>query len=834
MAPLRPEDPRQLGPYRIAGRLGQGGMGAVFLASRQDGQWVAIKVIRPELAEHPEFRARFRREADSARKVKRFATAAVLDADPDGPQPYLVTEFVEGPTLSKLVNARGPLRPADLEHLALSVATALSAIHSAGIIHRDLTPSNVLLSPVGPKVIDFGLARSSNVLTNISHVGAQPIGTPGYMAPEQILDEPVTPAVDVFAWGSIVIYAGTGRSAWGDGPTEAVLYRIIHDEPRLDGIPDDLRELVAQAMCKDPAQRPSADSLRAVLMGSADATNPATATPARSTGSKSSRSPKRSASSKGPAGTGRSPRRPLLTRTPPADDGSGDNGGTIGLAPSDPRVSPPVSPYPLVSPAPSVSPPSSTARWPAPGPAVRPRTRQPDTPSPARAAGRHRRRLVLLGGLVAAVATASVLALTVLPGRDGASDANRAAVSRQVAARADANRPGDPTLAGRLAVAAFRISPTPEARRAMLSSFVTSSVVLLPQRGAKVLDAAWDARGRTLAEVDADGRLRLWDLTDRRKPTLSSEISPAATGQATGVTLGADGRLFAVGAADTSARMWEVAAPGGAGQLSQLNGHISPVVRLALDESGKLLVTAGADGTVGLWDVGDPHRPALLTFLPNRGGLVADLALRPDGRLLATAALNETVRLWDLTDRRQPRQVATMTGHVGAVVTVAFSQDGRLAVTGGDDHTLRLWDLSDPARPLAAGVLTAHDDRVTGAGFGADGLLVSADAGGTVMVWDAGAPLTAQPIQPIQLIRFPAANPTSANPTSAGNAVSRLVVSGEGHAFAVGGEDGGLRVLSTDPGTLAGIACADPRFRLSPQEWSRWVPRLSYSDPCPG
>ncbi|WP_239405876.1 serine/threonine-protein kinase, partial [Frankia sp. Cj3] len=390
VAPLRPEDPRQLGPYRIAGRLGQGGMGAVFLAShqdpaqhdasRQDSQWVAIKVIRPDLAEHPEFRARFRREAESARKVKRFATAAVLDADPDGPQPYLVTEYVEGPTLSKMVSARGPLRPADLEHLALSVATALSAIHNAGIIHRDLTPSNVLLSPVGPKVIDFGLARSSNILTNISHVGAQPIGTPGYMAPEQIVDEPVTSSVDVFAWGSVVIFAGTGHSAWGDGPTDVILYRIIHDEPRLTGIPDDLRELVTRAMCKDPAQRPSADALRAVLMGGADATS--LTRPPGTAGAQPRKSARRLR--RGSAEGGQSGRRPAPAQHAPRDPAAAvpsppDVGGTVGLVPSDPPAPPPpsspssvpsspVSPYPLLSPAP---------------PAAAPARRLPATPAPA-------------------------------------------------------------------------------------------------------------------------------------------------------------------------------------------------------------------------------------------------------------------------------------------------------------------------------------------------------------------------------------------------------------------------------------------------------------------
>ncbi|WP_322760116.1 serine/threonine-protein kinase [Frankia sp. Cr2] len=817
VAPLRPEDPRELGPYRIAGRLGQGGMGAVFLAShpdrsQQDSQWVAIKVIRPDLAQHPEFRARFRREAESARKVKRFATAAVLDADPDGPQPYLVTEYVEGPTLSKMVNARGPLRPADLEHLALSVATALSAIHNAGIIHRDLTPSNVLLSPVGPKVIDFGLARSSSILTNISHVGAQPIGTPAYMAPEQIVDDAVTSAVDVFAWGSVVIFAGTGHPAWGEGPTDAILYRIIHDEPRLHGIPDDLRELVTRAMRKDPAERPSADALRAVLTGSLD---PASLAGPETTGRSAGRL------RRGSAGGGRSRRRLALAQRDPPAPSLADGGGTVGLVPSNPPVPPPVSPRPTVAPTP-VSPYPAVSPAPAgSGPARR--MAVPVTPAPRRRR-LGRRGLVLLSCLTAAVATASVVAVAVTGRNSGRTGVDRAAVSRQLASNADTQRQSDPELAGQLALAAYRIAPTAQARRAMVASFVASSAVSLPQRGATVIDVAWDARGRTLAEVDTDGRVRLWDLSDRGKPTLTSELGPAVTGPASGVALNADSRSLAVGGVDNTARLWadrtwETGGTGGSGAtggVSRLDGHISPVVRLVFDASGRLLVTVGADGTVGLWDVSDPRHPASLTFLTNRSGLVTDIALRPDGHLLATAAVNETVRLWDLTDPAQPHQIAAMSGHVGAVVTVAFSQDGRTAVTGGDDHTLRLWDLTDPAKPRATDVLTAHDDRVTGAAFGADGLLVSAGTDGAIVFWDATA-------KPVELTRLVDRN----------KAVSRLAVSAEGYAFAAGGSNGDLRVLSTDPATLARTACADPRLRPSRERWTQWAPQVPYSDPCP-
>ncbi|MCF6473008.1 serine/threonine protein kinase [Nonomuraea sp. MG754425] len=255
---------RVIGGYTLRRLLGRGGMGEVYLAATPTGGLAAVKLIHPALARDPAFRRRFEREVAAARLVARFCTAPVLDAGLDGDVAYLVTEYVKGPDLAQAVNEQGPLAGGNLEALAVGIATALSAIHGAGVIHRDLKPSNVLLSPLGPRVIDFGIAQ---LVEHDSPVSQALLGTPAFMAPEQVRGEPVTPAADVFAWGGLIAYAGTGRLPFGSGAAGTVLYRIVHDAPRLDGLDDGVRGVVERALAKDVLARPTAAELLAELVG---------------------------------------------------------------------------------------------------------------------------------------------------------------------------------------------------------------------------------------------------------------------------------------------------------------------------------------------------------------------------------------------------------------------------------------------------------------------------------------------------------------------------------------------------------------------------------------
>ncbi|MBE2998434.1 protein kinase [Nocardiopsis sp. HNM0947] len=265
--PLRAGDPHELNGYRVASRLGRGGMGTVYLAEDGAGHKVALKLIHPDLADDEDFRRRFAREVESARRVARFSTAGVIDARLEGEPLYIVSEYVPGPNLDEAVRADGAMSGGTLESLAMGVAAALTAIHGSGIIHRDLKPANVLLSPVGPKVIDFGIARALDDSAGAVTRSSQLMGTPSYMAPELILGEQPTAAADIFAWGCLVAFAGIGSAPY-DAPTvPAVLHNISSAEPRLEGLDQDLSELVVAALDKDPRNRPTSQQLLARLTG---------------------------------------------------------------------------------------------------------------------------------------------------------------------------------------------------------------------------------------------------------------------------------------------------------------------------------------------------------------------------------------------------------------------------------------------------------------------------------------------------------------------------------------------------------------------------------------
>ncbi|MGP3967063.1 serine/threonine-protein kinase [Streptomyces sp. 6N223] len=258
MRPLGATDPRQVAGYELRARLGSGGMGSVYLSYSPGGQPVALKVVRNELADDPEFRRRFETEVRAARRVQGVYTVPVVDSSTQGPVLWLATAYVPGPSLADVIRSHGPLPLETVLLLVAGVAEALQSIHAAGVIHRDLKPGNVLLAPDGPKVIDFGIARAADA-TSLTGTDVR-VGTPSYMAPEQITGSPeaaAQPAVDVFALGLIAYYAATGEHPFGEGSAHAVLYRIVQDPPELGAAPEALRGLIGACLAKDPAARPS-------------------------------------------------------------------------------------------------------------------------------------------------------------------------------------------------------------------------------------------------------------------------------------------------------------------------------------------------------------------------------------------------------------------------------------------------------------------------------------------------------------------------------------------------------------------------------------------------
>src|SRR3954454_18088161 len=263
-SPLRANDPQQIGSYRLTGRLGEGGQGVVYLGTATDGRDVAVKLLHAQFSGDAKARARFAGELTSAKRVAPFCTAQILDADVEGDTPYLVSEYIEGPSLRQVVDAEGPRTGGVLQRLAIGTATALAAIHEAGIVHRDFKPTNVLLAADGPRVIDFGIARAldaSGTMTSTT------VGTPSYMSPEQIAGEVAGPPTDVFAWACTMVYAATGSPPFGQDTIPAVMNRILHQEPGLGMLMGPLREIVIACLAKFPNRRPTAQQVLLRLLG---------------------------------------------------------------------------------------------------------------------------------------------------------------------------------------------------------------------------------------------------------------------------------------------------------------------------------------------------------------------------------------------------------------------------------------------------------------------------------------------------------------------------------------------------------------------------------------
>ncbi|MGH3254969.1 MAG: protein kinase domain-containing protein [Streptosporangiaceae bacterium] len=381
--PLRADDPEQIGGYRLTARLGAGGMGLVYLCEAPDGGLVAVKVLRPELADDPEFRRRFQREVSVLTKVKGVCTVRVIEADTESVVPYMVTEFINGPNLAEYVDRHGPLGADMLYGLATGLAEALTVIHAAGIVHRDLKPSNVILAADGPKVIDFGIAQTLDA-TAVTKTGMM-VGSAGFMAPEQVLGKP-GPLADVFVWGVTIGYAASGESPFGGGPTEAVLYRVLHNDPDISAVPESLRPLVTAALAKDERYRPSARQLLDRL------TNPSAA-PVTTVGAERQLD---------------SPTQTVLALT--------WRTGPMSAPPPATRATEPIATDPgLLKPA------APGTDWPAPAPAA---AAGPDPSSPGLAPERKgpvSRRTVSVGVAVLAVAAAAILAVVLLTGHSGKS-----------------------------------------------------------------------------------------------------------------------------------------------------------------------------------------------------------------------------------------------------------------------------------------------------------------------------------------------------------------------------------------------------------------------------
>ncbi|MFE2878541.1 serine/threonine-protein kinase [Streptomyces roseus] len=266
MERLKAGDPAAVGPYRITARLGAGGMGQVYLGESRSGRRVAVKVVRPEIASDPGFRARFRREVEAAKAVGGFWTATVVDADPEADTPWVASDYIPAPNLAERVRERGPLAEDAVWRLGAGMAEALHSVHRAGLVHRDLKPANVLLTENGPRLIDFGIAKALNGATMLTRTGVA-IGTAGFMSPEQAQGASVGTASDVFSLGTVLCFAVTGSMPFGEGSAAQLLYRVVHETPSLERVPEGLREVLGECLQKRAELRPTAEEVLSALSG---------------------------------------------------------------------------------------------------------------------------------------------------------------------------------------------------------------------------------------------------------------------------------------------------------------------------------------------------------------------------------------------------------------------------------------------------------------------------------------------------------------------------------------------------------------------------------------
>ncbi|MEV4470238.1 serine/threonine-protein kinase [Nonomuraea sp. NPDC049504] len=588
--------PRRIGPYRVVARLGGGGMGEVFLGRSPGGREVAVKVVRPELADDPDFRRRFATEITAARRVGGFHTAEVVAADPDGDPPWLATAYVRGPSLHDAVRDHGPLPLPEVAALGAGLAEGLGAVHACQIVHRDLKPGNVILAADGPRLIDFGIARALDT-TSYTRTAAV-LGTAAFMAPEQVTGHPVGPAADVFALGCVLAFAASGRGPYGEGPAHAITHRIVYDEPDLSGLPEPLAELIGACLAKDPADRPRLAHVMTVC---------ASLAPEAMTGPDTE------------------------TRT---DTGTRTDAETVVTG-----YRPPIPPTLVEEPPPS---PPGRARYGVSAAVIGVAVLLGGT----------------LIALTATPAPALVLAgqedtvddVAFGPGGDllatAAGDRVRlwdARTGRQL--RTLDNPWPDPRTVA-FAPAGDRVATSCDRDACLFDPRTGRSVKGMTGHTDALRELAFSRDGRLLASASRDGTARLWAAeTGEHLRTLTGHL-----GDVSAVAFAPDGQSLATAAGETI-RRWDVTT---GEQLAELVPERDTTLHaLAFAPDGSTFASGDASGDVFVWDA---RTNRLRHALRGHGTTVNDVAYSPDGSVLVTAA--DAVRLWNPRSGRLLKEVS--------------------------------------------------------------------------------------------------------------------------------------------------------------------------------
>ncbi len=706
MEQLRPGDPSKVGNYRLIGRLGEGGMGQVFLGLSPGGRQVAVKVIHPGYASGRQFRERFAREIEAARRVGGFHTASVVDADPEADPPWMVTAFIHGPSLQQAVAEGGPFSLERVCRLGAGLAEGLAAIHACGLVHRDLKPSNVILADDGPRIIDFGIARAAEA-TPMTTAGMV-VGTYSYMSPEQLRGEVAGPASDVFALGCTLAFAATARITFGDDSIVTVIYRITSEPPDLTGVAEEhgFRDLVRDCLSKSAASRPSLATImeRLAETGTAaepalrlDPAPPAAAGPPVAAGPRGYAAPPEPrqypSASQGPSGAASPGSFPAASYEPTQTMRTGDRTGPGQV--SDQQRTGPDGARQDQRPAGQM--------WPAAA----------QGGGSGRRSGGGSRRTVLI-----------VAAVIVLVG----------AVVGIVLSSSNPKTSKPPVAIGSSSSARASGHPSASASPPAVAGTPTKPEFSLHDPGGKNVFGDVFSSETTLATGDGDGSSYLWDLTNG---TVQATYKDPKSNGVNGIAFASASDTYAMADANGNIYLWSGASGTVTGTLS--NGSRDND-RVAFSPDGTMVAVGSNGGSTYLWNVGGgkANPTASRSFRDPGGKSVYGVAFSPDGNFLAAGDTDGSTYLWNLSTG-QLTSTFKDPGSKG-LYDVAFSPSGsEIAVSDESstttDGVVYVWSVS--TGKLIYSLQSFYNSEFADIAFTSDGnFLAAGDTVGNVSFWN--------------------------------------------------------------------------------------------------